>query len=103
MSDAVVITLISVVGTGLLGILGTLVAKLDRVGKRVSQVGKDATITREQTQNSHKSNLRDDLDDKHRVVEDKLDLVLTVVQGLQESDRNQWSAIEKLRGRRWFP
>ena len=102
MSDAVLITLISVFGTGLLGILGTLVAKINHVGRRVRDVGKDTTITREQTQNSHKSNLRDDIDGKHKVVEDKLDLVLEVVQGLQESDLNQWSAIEKLRDRRWF-
>ena len=102
MSDAVLITLISVFGTGFIGILGALVAKLDRVGKRVHQVSKDATITREQTQNSHKSNLRDDIDDKHLIIADKLDLVLGVVEGLQESDRDQWTAIEKLRDRRWF-
>lgn len=92
MSDAVVIALITVVGGGFLTILATLVAK-------VNQVGKDAAEARDQTANSHNINLRDDIDEKHDVVEAKLDLVLGIVQGLQKSDRNQWSAIEKLRAK----
>lgn len=93
MSEAVIITLITVVGGGLITVLGTLVAKLN-------QVGRDAAVTRGQTENSHKSNLRDDIDAKHKAVDGKLDLVLGIVQVLQESDRNQWTAIERLRRRR---
>lgn len=93
MSDAVVVTLITVFGGGLIGILGTLAAKLNRVGK-------DAAEARDQTANSHTTNLRDDIDDKHDVVDTKLDLVLDIVKGLQQSDRNQWSAIEQLRRRK---
>lgn len=97
MTEAVTITLITVVGGGLLTILGTLVAKINHVGKRVNQVGRDATIAREQTQNSHKSNLRDDLDGKHDEVLDMFKLLREDVRGLKSSDRNQWAAIEKLR------
>lgn len=100
MTEAVQIALISVVGGGVLTILGTLVAKINHVGKRVNQVGKDATIAREQTQNSHDINLRDDIDKKHKETHDVLGIVLEQIKGLQKSDNNQWSAIEELRRRR---
>lgn len=100
MTEPVIIALITVVGGGVLGILGTLVAKLNHVGKRVNQVGKDATIAREQTQNSHETNLRDDLDEKHQETHRVLGIVLEQIKGLQTSDNNQWSAIEDLRRRR---
>ena len=93
MSDAVIVTLISVVGGGLITLLGTLLAKVNRVGK-------DAAEARDQTANSHTTNLRDDIDEKHDVVEAQLGLILGIVKGLQQSDRNQWSAIEKLRQRK---
>lgn len=99
MSDQVIITLITVVGGGLLGILGTLVAKVNHVGRKVNQVGRDATIAREQTQNSHEINLRDDIDKKHQETHDVLAIVLEQIRGLQSSDNNQWSAIEDLRRR----
>jgi hypothetical protein len=89
MSEAVIIALI----TAVTGLLTTLLVK-------ISKVGKDAAVARDQTANSHDINLRDDMDEKHGVVESKLDLVLVIVKGLQESDRNQWSAIERLRRRR---
>lgn len=94
------VTLITVVGGGTLTILGTLVAKINHVGKRVNQVGKDATIAREQTQNSHDINLRDDIDKKHKETHDVLGIVLEQIKGLQTSDNNQWAAIEELRRRR---
>lgn len=100
MTEAVTISLITVVGGGLLTILGTLVAKINHVGKRVNQVGRDATIAREQTQNSHEINLRDDIDKKHKETHDVLGIVLEQIRGLQTSDNNQWSAIEELRRRR---
>jgi hypothetical protein len=93
MSDTVLVALVTVVGGGLLGILGTLISKVNRVGK-------DAAEARDQTANSHTINLRDDIDEKHDVVDTKLDLVLDIVKGLQQSDRNQWSAIEQLRRRK---
>jgi hypothetical protein len=93
MSDTVLVALVTVVGGGLLGILGTLISKINRVGK-------DAAEARDQTANSHTINLRDDIDEKHDVVDTKLDLVLDIVKGLQQSDRNQWSAIEQLRRRK---
>ena len=103
MSDAVTIALITVVGGGFLTILGTLVAKVNHVGKRVNQVGKDATIAREQTQNSHDINLRDDIDKKHKETHDTLGIVLEQIKGLQTSDNNQWAAIEEMRRKRsWF-
>jgi hypothetical protein len=91
MSEAVIITLI----TAVTGLLTTLLVK-------VSKVGKDAAVARDQTQNSHTEiNLRDDIDGKHETVKDSLDLVIEMLKGLQVSDRNQWSAIEELRrGRR---
>lgn len=103
MTEAVTITLITVVGGGLLGLLGTLVGKINHVGKRVNQVGEDATIAREQTQNSHAINLRDDIDKKHKETHDALGFMLKQIEGLQASDNNQWAAIERLRRRRsWF-
>lgn len=100
MSEAVIITLITVVGGGLLGIMSALVAKINNVGRRVNQVGRDATIAREQTQNSHETNLRDDLDGKHEETHKVLGIVLEQIKGLQKSDNNQWAAIEQLRRRR---
>lgn len=101
MTEAVTITMITVVGGGLLGILGTLVAKVNHVGKRVNQVGEDATIAREQTQNSHEINFRDDMDAKHEETHRVLGIVLEQLEGLHRSDNNQWAAIERLRrGRR---
>ena len=94
------VTLITVVGGGTLTILGTLVAKINHVGKRVNQVGKDATIAREQTQNSHEINLRDDIDKKHKETHVVLGIVLEQIKGLQTSDNNQWAAIEELRRKR---
>ena len=98
MPPEVAIALITTVG----GILTAVLVKLNRVGK-------DASAAREQVQNDHTGNLRDDIDGKHGVVETKLDaqdakldLILGVVKGLQVSDRNQWTAIEKLRRRRWL-
>lgn len=103
MTEAVQIALISVVGGGVLTILGTLVAKINHVGKRVNQVGEDATIAREQTQNSHDINLRDDIDKKHKETHEALGFMLEQIKGLQASDNNQWAAIERLRRRRsWF-
>ena len=90
MSDAVVVALVTVVGGGLIGILSSLVAKVNRVGK-------DAAVARDQTANSHNINLRDDIDEKHDAVKDSLDLLIVMVKGIQESDRDQWAAIDKLR------
>lgn len=100
MTEPVIITLITVLGGGVLGILATLVGKINNVGRRVRQVGKDATIAREQTQNSHETNLRDDLDTKHEETHKVLGIVLDQIKGLQTSDNNQWAAIEQLRQRR---
>lgn len=99
MPPEVSIALITTVG----GILTAVLVKLNRVGR-------DASAARDQVQNDHDTNFRDDLDDKHGVVDAKLDaqdakldLVLAAVKGLVESDRNQWTAIERLRsGRRWY-
>lgn len=99
MSEVVVVTLITVVGGGLLGILGTLVAKVNHVGRRVKEVGVDATIAREQTQNSHDTNLRDNIDKNHKETVDMFKLLHADVLGLKSSDRDQWTAIEKLRAR----
>lgn len=91
MPNEIIITLITTMG-------GILIAVLAKLGK----IGRDASAARDQVQNNHEPNLRDDIDDKHDVVDTKLDLILDVVKGLQESDRNQWSAIEKLRRRRFL-
>lgn len=92
MSDAVVVTLITVVGGGLLTILGALLSK-------VNAVGKDAAEARDQTANSHDINLRDDIDLKHDSVRDSLDLILDIVKGLQQSDRDQWAEIRDINRR----
>lgn len=91
MPPEVAIALITTVG----GILTAVLVKLNRVGR-------DASAARDQVQNDHTPNLRDDIDDKHDAVVEQLKLILGVVNGLQESDRNQWTAIEKLRRSRWF-
>lgn len=89
MPSEIIIALITTTG----GLLIAVLAKLNKVGK-------DAGAAREQVQNDHETNLRDDFDGKHEVIDAKLDLVLEVVKGLAESDRNQWTAIEKLRQNR---
>lgn len=88
MPTEVLVTLITTVGAILIAVL----AKLQKVGR-------DASAARDQVQNSHTPNLRDDIDDKHDIIDAKLDLVLEAVKTLHESDRNQWSAIERLRRR----
>lgn len=104
MSEAVVITLITVVGGGILGVLGTLAAKVSHVGRRVNQVGRDATIAREQTQNSHDTNLRDNIDKNHGEVLEMFKLVREEISALRSSDTelhnsdtSLWDAINKLR------
>ncbi len=99
MTEAVTITLITVVGGGLLGILGTLVAKINHVGRRVNQVGKDATIAREQTQNSHDTNLRDNIDKNHTETLRMFQLIRDDINGLQRSDTSLWDAVNILRRR----
>lgn len=103
-TEPVLITLITVVGGGILTILATLVAKISHVGRRVNQVGKDATIAREQTQNSHKSNLRDNIDKNHgemlemfKLVRDEISALRNSDTELHNSDTSLWDAINKLR------
>lgn len=49
--------------TGLLAIIGTAVAEvLRRQHKAIGALKENSDIVREQTQNSHKTNLRDDID-----------------------------------------
>jgi len=100
MSEAVTITLITVVGGGLLGILGTLIAKVNHVGRRVKEVGKDATIAREQTQNSHDTNLRDNIDKNHAETIKMFQLIREDINGLQRSDTSLWDAVDILRRRK---
>lgn len=100
MTEAVTITLITVVGGGLLGILGTLVAKVNHVGRRVKEVGKDATIAREQTQNSHDTNLRDNIDKNHAETIKMFQLIREDINGLQRSDTSLWDAVDILRRRK---
>ena len=105
MSDEVIIVLIGTIGTIITAGLGLIVNDLKKVKK-------DAAISRSQTQNSHKSNLRDDLDGKHDAVLEKLEAqdahnqeVLKILGGLERSDNQQWTIINDLRAgyrKRWF-
>lgn len=103
LSDEVIIALITVIGGGFLALLGTIVSRLDSVGRRVHQVGKDATIAREQTQNSHRTNLRDDIDKNHKANEEAwkathetMAVLVDLVSSLKESDVRQWKAIDDI-------
>jgi hypothetical protein len=104
MSEQVIIALIGTIGAVLTAALGLIVNDLKKVKR-------DAAISRSQTQNSHKSNLRDDIDGKHDVVLEKLEAqdkhneqVLKILGGLERSDSQQWTVINEMRHkkRRWF-
>lgn len=97
MSDEVILALIGTIGSVITAALALIVNDLKKVKK-------DAAISRNQTQNSHKSNLRDDIDDKHDAVLEKLvaqdghnQEVLKILGGLERSDVQQWSVINELR------
>lgn len=55
---------------------GILIALLARQSSRVKQIAADARAAREQVQNSHTVNLRDDFDGKHGETSAKLDQIL---------------------------
>jgi hypothetical protein len=99
MSDPVLITIVTTIG-------GIIVAALGLIANDVKKVKKDAATSRKQTQNDHEVNLRDDLDQKHAAVMSVLNLHGETLNSLQRSDRNQWSAIERIRlrmhKRRWL-
>lgn len=62
--------------TGLLSIIGIAVAEiLRRQHKAIGAVKANSDIVLEQTQNSHRTNLRDDLDAVHRDVRQVLDVL----------------------------
>jgi hypothetical protein len=88
MSEAVIIALISTFGTVLVAILGLL----GKLAFDMFQVKKDAAVTKEQTTNSHTTNLRDDL--TH--VKETVTAILAKQDELVISDKAQWKAIEKL-------
>lgn len=96
MSDDVLITLITVGGGGTLALLGTVLAQMGQQGRLMRRVSKDAAASREQTQNSHTINLRDDIDRKHQETHNTLEAILLAIKSLTESDKVQNGRIEKL-------
>lgn len=107
LSDDVLIALITVIGGGILALGGNLLAKIGHLGRSVHQVGKDAGIAREQTQNSHTTNLRDDIDRNHKenadawkATHDTLDVLVDLVSALKDSDVRQWREIDTLNDKR---
>lgn len=98
-SDPVIIALVSTIGA-------VIVAALGIISNDVKKVKKDAATSRAQTQNDHDINLRDDMDQKHAAVMAVLNSHGETLNSLQQSDRNQWSAIERIRlrmqKRRWL-
>lgn len=120
MSDEVIIALLSTLSA-------VIVAALGIISHDVKKVKKDAATSRAQTQNDHDINLRDDIDQKHAAIMARfetqdatlkthteslkshgrsLSTQSEALTGLQQSDRNQWSAIERIRvrmqKRRWL-
>lgn len=113
MSDPVIVVLVSTIGSIILAALGL-------ISNDVKKVKKDAATSRAQTQNDHDINLRDDMDQKHAAVMARFEAQDSILKthgeslstqsealtGLQQSDRNQWSAIERIRlrmqKRRWL-
>lgn len=99
MSDPVFVVVISTIGS-------VIIAALGLISNDVKKVKKDAATSRAQTQNDHDINLRDDMDQKHAAVMAVLNSHGESLTSLQQSDRNQWSAIERIRlrmqKRRWF-
>ncbi|MEV1109927.1 DUF2746 domain-containing protein [Micromonospora sp. NPDC049751] len=55
-------SLITAGGTVVVGLIGVLVELLRRQNKKLSEVKDHASAARDQVQNSHKTNLRDDVD-----------------------------------------
>lgn len=65
-------------GTVTVALLGILVELLRRQSKRLSEVKDHAAAARDQVQNSHKTNLRDDID-----------VVITELRGLRSEVRQE--------------
>ncbi|POH63646.1 MULTISPECIES: hypothetical protein [Cryobacterium] len=83
MSDAVVTTLITTIGlviVGLLSFLGVRVTQAVSHSKSAATDSKsaaaDSAIAKEQVQNSHKTNLREESDERHKALTDALDTIL---------------------------
>lgn len=93
------VAIISAVSAVLVAILGTFAHQLKGIKK-------DASEARWQVKNSHKSNMRDDLDDVHQEIKDfreeirnnhqEVIAVRQDIRYLTAVDREQWSAISKL-------
>ncbi len=112
MSEAVWITLITAIAT----IITVYLEKGRRDSKavryEVQHIKRDAQVAREQTTNTHESNLRDDLDAKHdetmrrfNAQDEHNEKVLKALGGLDRSDKQQWTIINELRRQRrkgWF-
>lgn len=99
MSDPVAVAVITTVGSVLLGVLGLLAHQLKGIKR-------DATEARVQVKNSHKTNLRDDMDKIHKEVlairqerrDDHEDVIAMKgdIRYLTSTDRRQWEAIDAL-------
>lgn len=109
MSDAVTISIIgTVVGPAIILVIGWL------LNRKVNHMRSDTAATKEQVQNSHKTNLRDDIDGMARDIrtvlrgqgrhENLIDTLTKDVGGLRDEmghirqvEREQWKAIEDTR------
>lgn len=75
MTADVQVALIGLVGTLSVALLGVLVESMRRHQKAISEVREHTVASLEQVQNSHTTNLRDDLDGMHQDVREVLSVL----------------------------
>lgn len=83
---------VTATGTISVALIGVLVEMLRRQHKKLSEVKDHAAAARDQVQNSHKTNLRDDVDRVLRGLEDVKELIRTQgrdIAGLREEIRHE--------------
>lgn len=92
--DYLYATIATAAGTVLVAAVGGFFAwlgkrKLDRIGASASSAAADAAEARNQTANTHETNLRDDLDEKFKAVHDKLDAQAAATAEVKDEQREQ--------------
>ena len=75
LTEPVMVQMITTLGLVITAILG---------GRKLNKVGRDAKEARDQTANTHETNLRDDLDSQHASVIEGLKEVILDIRGLRD-------------------
>ncbi|MGN6589511.1 MAG: hypothetical protein ACTHKE_04390 [Sphingomicrobium sp.] len=97
-------TILAAVITAVIGPL--ILLYLEKNRRDTNRIRRDAEQAREQVKNSHSTNLREELDERHKETLEHFEKqdrhneeVLRLLGGLERSDNQQWTVINELRDR----